>query len=568
MRTWMAKRVSIAACLALVAGLLFSGSSTPVAADSVQMARGYAYGISENALPDPNVPAPEAVAEVPTGNNQEEVRKRSDRPPDLVALPILSIAKVEADACMDPGVSAKLQSEINFAHITARGDTPTADDNAVNDGPNDEDPARQEVVPDEGQFPDRCVRPLAPGEPRPVFNASPSPGATGATASPSASASPSATPTPTATPTSAPTGPSASPTGTPPPNCEEWVPPETAADPTTCMAALPLHNARGYSRAILEDLVGIVGADIESEAVARCENSKVKVATGARFGLVGGILGGTDAPNTPLSIVEGSVVTFWETNWDPKTNTTTDGSETVWVNGLHIITPTEEIIVAHSEATAECPAGAVPAGGFPRDINLSPSKGSVLYGKTFTLSGAVTPATEFQTPRSCVEGVTITLRRDVIGGAEEFVDIGSVVTDTRGNFTFNYQADRSSQWLAHIDKDNPTDCALSTSAAKPVLVKPFVRLLIRQKIVRRGDTVNFKSQVDPCTAEHVGTRIKLKRQFGASMVEVDTARLDQNCQARFTQIANYNSAVYQAAWPKQDEDHQTGKSRRKVVRTR
>ncbi len=379
--------------------------------------------------------------------------------------------------------------------------------------------------------------------------------------------------TPSPRPTGTATG-SPSPTGPPPPRCEVFTPPTTPTGPTTCLAPLPLWHSRGYARATSGTL-----RDFEAEAVARCVDGRVSVMTGARFGIVGGLINNdVRRPNQPLDplqlgLVETATVTFWETNWDPRTNTTTDGSDTVWVNALHIITPSEEIIVSHAEATAACPGAdatgtgpSPPPGGFPRQVTLEPSKRTVLFSKTLTLAGAVTPATEFQTPRRCVEGVTVTIRRDVVGPPQRFVDVGRVQTDEDGHFAFSFEADRNALWLAFVERNQPTDCAQESSQAKPVLVKPFVKLRISDTTPRRNARIRFVVPVEPCEG-HVGTRVKLKRVFQAHTVVIDQKRTNAQCRAIFRQRATYRTAVYQSAWPKQDDDHQTGKSRTKVVQT-
>lgn len=541
-------KVSLFACVALIGSLFVASTTSAHLSNNTSLrARGYAYGLTENALPEPNVKAPEAVAEVPPSDEQEPVRSQHDE--DVLLDAGVIVGEVEADACLDAGVSAELQTEINIARIQSRGEEPADDDNDTNDGPNDEDPERQEVVPAEGQFADRCVEPVDANHPRPVFG----------------TASPGATETPTPPP-------SPEPTPEPPPFCEDFEAPEEAGQPTTCLATLPLWHGRGFARShdiILDEAVG--------EAVARCTpEGQLEVATGADFGLISGLVNGDPSmPNQQLDlfIAGGGVVTFWETNWDPKTNTTTDGSDTVWVNAAHIITPSEEIILGHAEATAECVDDdpdfepTPPPGGFPRDISIKPSKSTVLYSKTFSLSGAITPANEFETPRECVENVTLTIRRDPVGGPADFVDVGQVTTDAQGNYSFNYTADRNSQWIAFVDKDNPVDCAQASSHAFPVLVKPFVKMRLARRSVPRGSFHRFHVSIEPCGGDHTNSRIKLKRQVGSSMVEVQTKRLDDNCRQSFRVRANFREAVFQAAWPKQDEDHQTGKSRRKLAST-
>ncbi|MFN2595046.1 MAG: hypothetical protein ABR579_09190, partial [Actinomycetota bacterium] len=252
---------------------------------------------------------------------------------------------------------------------------------------------------------------------------------------------------------------------------------------------------------------------------------------------------------------------------------TTDGSNTVFVNALHIVSPTENIIFGHSEASVDCPAppspsptptGSAPAGGFPRDINLNASKSTVTYGNTFSLAGSVTPNSAFETPRFCVEGVNVTIRRDIVGPPQQFEDVGTVQTDSNGNFSFNFTADKNAQWLAFIDKDNPQNCAESSSNSQPVLIRPFVRLRVSDSTPVRGSNVTFHGGVEPCD-NHAGTFLKLRREFNGRSVKVARKIMDGICNVNFTQHVDFKRAVYDAVWAKQDSDHQTGRSRPKVV---
>lgn len=580
----VARRLALPVVASLVAGLLVGSIATTASADTVGFARGEAFGLGTTlAATEDNLEAPEVESAVPGPSDQPQIATDSDRDILLDVAGLVQISRVESDACLDEGVSAKLQLQANHARITARGEEPADDDNDVNNGPNDEDPERTEVTPFPGEI-DGCVR---PGRNGPPVHAIPRPTGT-ATGTPGATSTPTPTPTPTPTGTATP--------ATTVPNCEDADTDPTSADFTgpTCLTTLPLWNSRGYANTTYDSL--LIGGDFVAEAVARCEDDQADFQTGADFGLIGGSVLGADftlGPNHQLDLlglglVTGGVITFWETNWDPATGGTVDGTDTVWVNAAHIVTPVEDIIIGHAEATADCPVKpsptptvtvtatptqeppqpqpSIPPGGFPRDITLTASKDVVLATKIFTLSGSVTPATEFETPRRCVENVTLTIRRDVIGGPQEFVDVGTVVTDVEGNYTFNYQADVNAQWIAFIDKNNPEDCALASSAARSVLVKPFVRLKLSSKRPRFGRTVRMKTSIEPCL-DHAGTRIKLKRVFQGHLVEIDTKALDGNCEAVFSVPANFKTAVFQATWPKQDEDHQTGKSRAKGVRT-
>ncbi|MEA2476916.1 MAG: hypothetical protein QOC87_1115, partial [Actinomycetota bacterium] len=257
-------------------------------------------------------------------------------------------------------------------------------------------------------------------------------------------------------------------------------------------------------------------------------------------------------------------------------------SNTVYVNALHIVSPTENVIFGHSEATVDCPqppspsptpstasptptvVPSTPEGGFPRNINLNASKSTVTYGNTFSLAGSVTPNSAFETPRYCVEGVNVTIRRDIVGPPQEFEDVGTVQTDQQGNFSFNYSADKNAQWLAFIDKDNPQNCAQSSSNSQAVLIRPFVRLRVSDKTPPFGSNVTFHGGVEPCD-NHAGTFVKLRRQFAGRAVKVARKVIDGNCNVNFIQHVDFKRAVFDAVWAKQDSDHQTGRSRPKVV---
>ena len=123
-------------------------------------------------------------------------------------------------------------------------------------------------------------------------------------------------------------------------------------------------NARSF--AIAEDLEAVadnVKADvIESEALAACVGGRTVFATGAR--VLNLSVGPQSVPlinPTPNQVVfnQGGIqIVFWETNWDPATLRTTDGSPVVFANALHITAPGGiDLVVSHSEAQASCGAG-------------------------------------------------------------------------------------------------------------------------------------------------------------------------------------------------------------------
>ncbi len=492
----------------VLAAALVSSMAAPAiapAADEVLSAKGEAYGAE--ILMDQKSPV--ATAAVPPNESQHQENTQVD------FADTVEVLETTADACLSGGVQANLQDIMNEARRQALGQEPPADDAVT---------PRQTATPPAGYgVDDFCLTPAGTEVPEdPATN----------------------------------------------PPCEDF---DGSADPvpTTCQALLQLWNGRGY----VEALNAIVFSELYSEAVGRCIGAAPEYMTATSYGdITGNLIVDPTMPNQALDplglgLTSSDTATFWETNWDPETNTVTDGLDYVWVNALHIQTPTEDIVIGHSEAQAVCGGEEIPLGGYPRDVNLQTSKGIVTYDRVFSLTGSVTPATEFETPRECVEGVELTIRRDKVGGAEDFKDIATVQTDANGNFSYNATADFNSQWIAFIDKDTPKNCAQVASSAEPVLVKPFVGLKTSRNVVERGETVKLTTRIEPCDGK-AGTRIKLRRIYKTRAVKVDTQFFDADCKAVFFQTANWKTAVFDAAWPKQDDVHQNGHSRPKVVKTK
>jgi hypothetical protein len=499
------RRGSRIAIVASIALLTGLLVSGPAPAAEVLGAEGAAFGSSDGLT---QIETPTVTAAVPP-NTSQHVDDAT-----LNVMDQVTVQEVAADACIAEGVQAFLQAEMNTARVIAQGGDPAAQP---------EPQRRTAEVPAGYGDDDFCLTPAAQQIPQ---------------------------------------------DDTTNPLCENYSG-GGEAPPTTCQALIQLWNARGYAQTA--DVVGSF-SELESEAVGRCVGAAGEFMTGVRYGPAGGVQGDPSMPNQPLNPgdfgLSSGTVTFWETNWDPETNTTTDGSNTVWVNALRIQSPTLDLVVGHSEATVDCAQGDVPAGGYPRDINLTASKGTVTYERTYTLSGAVTPATEFDTPRTCVEGVNVTIRRDMVGGEEQFEDIATVQTDTNGNFSYDVEADVNSQWIAFIDRDEPANCAQVSSAAEPVLVKPFLGLKTSRKVVRKGKTVKFTTRIEPCDGKE-GTIVKLRRVFSSRNVKIDTERFNEDCRAFFFLKAKWKgTAVFDAAWSKQDTLHQNGHSRPKAVRVK
>ena len=141
-------------------------------------------------------------------------------------------------------------------------------------------------------------------------------------------------------------------------------------------------HGRGY--AVTEDLVAVTGqvtADvIEAEAVAGCDGTSEVFGSAASVAKVS--VGGTavpiptPTPNQTLFDQGGIKIVLWETNWDPATGGTTDGSDTVFSNAMHVIGPGGvDLVVSHAQATvANCAVAQIvdPDPDPPPDDDVAP----------------------------------------------------------------------------------------------------------------------------------------------------------------------------------------------------
>lgn len=131
--------------------------------------------------------------------------------------------------------------------------------------------------------------------------------------------------------------------------------------------ALPAdNNARGY--AAVENLAalpsGLLTADaVEAEALARCTSGGVAFSTASRvtdIKVAGLTLPQVITPKPNQVLVDNALlglkVVLWETNWNPATGGTTDGSSTVFVNALHVTQSllNIDLVASHAEATGYC----------------------------------------------------------------------------------------------------------------------------------------------------------------------------------------------------------------------
>ena len=97
---------------------------------------------------------------------------------------------------------------------------------------------------------------------------------------------------------------------------------------------------------------------------------------------------------------------------------------------------------------------------------------------------------------------------------------------------------------------------------------PLVNLAVSDRTPDRGDTIGLKVRLRRCGG-HADTSVRLERSLGDSgqFTTLGKKTLNDQCVARFRDVASYDSASYRAIWPKQDDNHRAGKSPTKHVTT-
>ena len=207
--------------------------------------------------------------------------------------------------------------------------------------------------------------------------------------------------------------------------------------------------------------------------------------------------------------------------------------------------------------------------GFPVEITLQADKRTRRFGKRFNLTGSLSPIIEGTTPPECTNNREVILER-VISGETTLEEVARNNTDENGLFSFTRRADKSATYIARVEPIlNPDGTGLCDDAASPgeeTRVKKAVALKIRRKRVARGSTVRLRVVVRPC-AGHAGERVTLWKSVSGTMARVGSKRTNDNCVANFFRKIRRPS-VYQGRSPKQDADHQAGRSNKVAIQIR
>lgn len=163
---------------------------------------------------------------------------------------------------------------------------------------------------------------------------------------------------------------------------------------------------------------------------------------------------------------------------------------------------------------------------------------------------------------SCESAQNVRIQRALIGG--DFADFGTATTASDGTYTFSFQADESATYRAVVDATS--SCQGATSSERAVLVRVKVALKVSDFKVRKGNKVTLRATVSPCGG-HGATDVVLLRSTGGKFKQIARKELNAKCKATFRTRVKKTSS-YKVRWPSQDDDHESGTSRKRKVEVR
>lgn len=234
----------------------------------------------------------------------------------------------------------------------------------------------------------------------------------------------------------------------------------------------------------------------------------------------------------------------------PTPTRTPTPTPTVTVIPTPTVTPTQTVTVTPTGTTSPAPGS--------RTVALETSTGRTAFGRQFTLTGSITASDPV-----CYGNQAVTIFRTVVGSNEQ-QQVATVTSNADSTFSSTLVADRSANYIAHLDQS--TACGEANSDAVPVLVKVRVGMSFSRNRVAPRSRVTIRARVQPCEG-HAASKVVLFRSIRGELAKSDTARLNGSCEATFTVRAR-RSTTYQVRWPKQDSDHLSGRSGRKLLRVR
>ncbi len=191
-----------------------------------------------------------------------------------------------------------------------------------------------------------------------------------------------------------------------------------------------------------------------------------------------------------------------------------------------------------------------------RYVYLETSNDMARYGTKIFLRGEVAPY-----PEECPSSEHVTLNRQFLGSEPEVM--GTTVLSPDGSFIISVGAVENANYWVSLSEHSP---ACHSATSNPVVVE--VRVVIGFGVTlpgpKQGSRFRLTTIVMPC---HPGTDIELFSARRGELSMDSSKTLDDDCRVAFVRRLSHNR-VFQARWAKQDDDHESGHSRRIFVKVR
>jgi hypothetical protein len=166
---------------------------------------------------------------------------------------------------------------------------------------------------------------------------------------------------------------------------------------------------------------------------------------------------------------------------------------------------------------------------------------------------------------SCMSVVTIEIARQPLGSSEPG-RASVATTDESGDFaTEPIRIDASAEFTASTRAVKGANCPETSSEPVTVLARVLVDILARPAQPERGSKVAISGRVSPA---HPGTKVKLQKRVSGEWKPAGKTRLDDSSRFAEKFKVKWKKRAFRAVWPSADVDHEKGKSKRVVVKSR
>lgn len=268
---------------------------------------------------------------------------------------------------------------------------------------------------------------------------------------------------------------------------------------------------------------------------------------------------GTSASTSPSVTASTSPSTSASASASASTSPSTSPTSTQSATQTATATQTVTQTATTTTGTGTGPGGTDIPTQSATSVSLETSKGRKDFGRSFTLTGAVTSENS-----ACTTSVPVEILRDVVGGSDEFETVERTQTEQDGAFAATFEADVSATYIAQVAETATCDDA--TSEAVPVLVRVKVVLKLSRSKIRKGQRVRLSIRTAPCPTT-ARDKVLLFRAIEGKYGKTGKKRTDDECRATLFRRPRKH-AVFQARWPKQMPEYLSGKTRPKAVRVR